>query len=73
MRVRLRVREIAEQKGYNMSQLARAADIGFTTVKRYFRNPYESANTHTLMRIAEVLGVDVRDLIEVEDGEGTEQ
>ena len=62
--VRLRVKEVAEAKGYNMSSLSRAADVSFTTIKRLWRRPYGGANVETLDKIARVLGVSVADLIE---------
>ena len=66
--VRLKVKEIAEQKGYNMSSLARKADIGFSTVKRIFQDPYREVTTTTLEKLAKALEVPTADLIEdVED------
>lgn len=62
--IRLRVKEVAEAKGYNMSSLSRASDVSFTTVKRLWRRPYGGANVETLDKIAGVLGVSVADLIE---------
>lgn len=62
--VRLRVKEIAEQKGFNQSSLSRAADISFNTVKRIYRDPYKEVTTTTLERIAKALGVSIADLIE---------
>ena len=62
--VRLRVKEVAEAKGYNMSSLSRAADVSFTTIKRLWRRPYGGANVETLDKIASVLGVSLSDLIE---------
>lgn len=62
--LRLRVKELAEERGYNMSTLSRASDVSFTTVKRFFRYPYSYANTDTLEKIALTLGVEVGDLIE---------
>jgi DNA-binding Xre family transcriptional regulator len=62
--VRLRVRELAEQRGFNMSSLSRAANISFNTVKRIYRDPYRSTSTETLERIAKVLGVPTGDLLE---------
>lgn len=62
--VRLRVKELAEQRGYNMSSLSRAANISFNTVKRIYRDPYRSTSTETLERIAKVLGVPTGDLLE---------
>jgi DNA-binding Xre family transcriptional regulator len=69
--VRLRVRELAEERGFNMSSLSRAANISFNTVKRIYRDPYRSTNTETLERIAKVLGVPTGDLLEdVSEDEG---
>lgn len=69
--VRLRVKELAEQRGYNMSSLSRAANISFNTVKRIYRDPYRSTSTETLERIAKVLGVPTGDLLEdVSEDEG---
>jgi DNA-binding Xre family transcriptional regulator len=62
--IRLRVREIAESKGVNMSQLARRADIGFSTVKRIWQDPYKHVTTDTLEHIAKALGVSSSDLLE---------
>ncbi len=64
--VRLRVKEIAESKGYNMSSLSRAADVNFNTIKRIWKNPELGANIITLKRIARVLGVSLDELV-VED------
>ena len=62
--LRLKVKELAEERGYNMSSLSRASDVSFTTIKRFFRNPYSYANTDTLEKIALTLDVEVGDLIE---------
>ena len=67
MPVRLRVKEVAQAKGYNMSSLSRAADISFNTVKRIWRNPYSGVTVDTLARIARVLGVSLSDLTEDKD------
>lgn len=62
--LRLRVKEVAEQKGYNMSSLSRASNISFNTIKRIWRNPYGGANINTLNKIAQTLGVSIGDLTE---------
>lgn len=62
--VRLRVKEVAEGKGYNMSSLSRATDISFTTIKRLWTKPYSGANINTLSKIAKVLNVSLSDLTE---------
>lgn len=66
--LRLRVREIAESQGWNMSSLSRAANISFNTVKRLWTKPYSGANIDTLNKIAKVLQVPMSELTEeVED------
>lgn len=61
--IRLRVREVAESKGYNMSTLSRASDVSFKTVKRIFRNPYTGVTVDTLNRLAKALKVPITDLM----------
>src|SRR5258706_12288465 len=62
--VRLKVKEVAEAKGYNMSSLSRASDVSFGTIKRMWRNPYSGATIDTLAKIARVLHVSLSDLVE---------
>jgi DNA-binding Xre family transcriptional regulator len=62
--LRLRVKEVAQAKGYDMSKLSRATDISFNTIKRLWQKPYEGANVQTLARIAKVLDVTINDLTE---------
>jgi DNA-binding Xre family transcriptional regulator len=64
MAVRLKVREIAEQKGYNISTLSRKADVGLSTVRRLWRDPYRHVDFDVLERIAKTLDVPVTALIE---------
>lgn len=63
--IRLKVKEIAEARGFNQSSLSRAADVSFNTVKRIFRDPYREITTTTLEKIARALGVNPGDLMEV--------
>ncbi|HVB20618.1 MAG TPA: helix-turn-helix transcriptional regulator [Ktedonobacteraceae bacterium] len=62
--MRLRIKEVAEERGFNMSSLSRASDVSFRTIKRLWKDPTQSANTYTLERIARALNVRVADLIE---------
>ena len=62
--LRLRVKEVAVSKGYNMSSLSRATDISFNTIKRLWTKPYSGVNVNTLNKIAKVLGVALSDLTE---------
>ncbi len=62
--VRLRVRDIAEQKGMSMSKLSRISDVNYKTIQHIWRDPYQGINTKTLERIAKALGVATSELIE---------
>ncbi len=61
---RLKIKEVAESKGYNMSTLSREADVPFNTVRRAWKNPQYEIKLATLNRIAKTLGVATADLIE---------
>jgi DNA-binding Xre family transcriptional regulator len=68
--VRLRVKEIAQQKGMSMGKLSRLADVSYKTVKRVYDDPHYGVTVNTLGRLAKALGVPTADLIEdVPDGE----
>lgn len=64
MKLRLRVREIAQQKGMSMGKLERLADLSHPTIRDIFRNPYKEVTTTTLAKLATALGVPVSELFE---------
>lgn len=64
MVVRLRVKEIAKEKGISMGKLQRDADVAYNTVKRMFKDPYYITTTETLGKLAKALGVTPGELIE---------
>jgi DNA-binding Xre family transcriptional regulator len=64
MAVRLRVKEIAKEKGISMGKLQRDADVAYNTVKRMFKDPYYITTTETLGKLARALGVQPGELIE---------
>jgi DNA-binding Xre family transcriptional regulator len=64
MAVRLRVKEIAKEKGFSMGKLQRDADVAYNTVKRIFKDPYYITTTETLGKLAKALGVAPGELIE---------
>jgi len=64
MVVRLRVREVAKEKGFSMGRLQRDADVAYNTVKRMFKDPYYITTTETLGKLAKALGVSPGELIE---------
>jgi transcriptional regulator with XRE-family HTH domain len=67
----LRVRELAEQQGLNMSQLQRKSGVTMPSVRRYWYNtrdgkavgePLREVDLGVLRALAETLGVTTRDL-----------
>lgn len=64
MAVRLRIKEVAREKGIGMGKLHRSADVAYNTVKRMYRDPYYITTTETLGKIARALGVSPGELIE---------
>ena len=62
--IRLRVKEIAREKGISMGKLQRDADLAYNTVRRIFKDPYYITTTETLGKIAKALGVPISDLLE---------
>lgn len=62
--LRLRVQEVAQEKGVSMSKLSLMADVNYKTSQTIWRNPYHGLNTITLNKIAQALGVPTSELIE---------
>jgi Predicted transcriptional regulator len=62
--IRLRVKEVAREKGFSMGKLSRSSDVSFTTVKRMFDDPHYSVTTFTLDKLARALEVHPAELIE---------
>jgi transcriptional regulator with XRE-family HTH domain len=62
--LRLRVREVAEQKGVSMNKLSQRSEISYNIIRAIFHNPYHVIRTDTLDRLAKVLDVPVTELIE---------
>jgi len=71
--IRLRVKEVAQEKGISQGKLQRRADMDIKTIRKIYRDPFVIINTDTLARLAKALGVSSRDLIEDVDGPETEQ
>jgi len=62
--IRLRVKEIAREKGISMGKLQRDSNLAYNTVRRIFKDPYYVTTTETLGKIAKALGVPISDLLE---------
>jgi DNA-binding Xre family transcriptional regulator len=63
MRIRLRLKDVAKQKGFSMGKLSRESDVSYNTIKRIYDNPYYSITTHTLAKFAEALNVSSSELL----------
>lgn len=63
---KLRVKELAEAKGFNQSSLSRASGVSFNTIRRIFRDPEHNVTKDTLERLAKALEVSMRELYEAE-------
>lgn len=61
---RLKIKEVAEAQGYNISSLSRKSDVPFNTVRRAWKNPHYEIRLGALYRIAKALDVTTGDLIE---------
>ena len=62
--IRLRVKEVAQEKGFSQGRLSRVANIDENTLKRIYRDPYAIITTETLDKLAKALGVPSSALIE---------
>lgn len=70
--IRLRVKEVAQEKGISQGKLQRRADMDIKTIRKIYQNPYTIITTDTLAKLAKVLGVPSSELIEdVPDDEQT--
>ena len=67
--IRLRIKEVAQEKGINQSQLQIKAGVTPQLLNRYWHNHTQSAALEPLAKIARALGVKAGDLIE-DDGKG---
>lgn len=62
--LRLRVREVAQQKKISMNKLSQRSEVSYNIIRDIFNHPFRTVNTDTLNRIAKALDVPVTDLIE---------
>lgn len=65
--VRLRIKEVAQAKGYTQNSLSRATDISLNTIRKLWNKPYSGVTAETLHKIARVLKVDISELTIYED------
>ena len=62
--VRLRVKELLQQKGMSMGKLSRVSDISLNTIRRMCKDSSYSPTLHTMVSVAKALDVSISDLYE---------
>ncbi len=62
--LRLRIKEVMEERGITKTRLSRLADVNYKTLDGMLRDPYRDVEYKPLYKIAKVLGVGIGDLIE---------
>jgi len=68
--IRLKIKEVAQQRGFSMSRLSRESNMAYKTIQTIWRDPYHEVTTTTLNKLARTLGVDPSALIEyIPEGE----
>jgi DNA-binding Xre family transcriptional regulator len=65
--VRLRIKEVAQARGFTQNSLSRATDISLNTIRKLWNKPYSNVTVETLHKIARVLKVDINELTEYEE------
>jgi transcriptional regulator with XRE-family HTH domain len=61
---RLRVKEVAQKKGWSMTKLSHRSEVAYKTIQKIFRDPSAEVTIKTLNRLAQALGVSTRELLE---------
>lgn len=62
--VRIRLKEVLQERNISMSKLSRMSDISFSTVSRIINDKSYSPTINTLERIAKALNVPLSELYE---------
>ena len=62
--LRLRIKEVLEERNVSQSRLSRIADVSLNTIQEMTHDPLRDAKLSTLHRIAKALKLTVLDLYE---------
>jgi DNA-binding Xre family transcriptional regulator len=60
----IRLKEVAEARGFDISKLSRKADVSYRTTWKLWNNPDANVSLEVLSKFAFALGVNVADLID---------
>ena len=63
--IRLKLKEVIQEKHISQSKLSRKADVSLNTIQAMYHNPHHDAVLSTLDKLAKALGVNIGDLYEV--------
>ncbi|QBD75420.1 XRE family transcriptional regulator [Ktedonosporobacter rubrisoli] len=63
-RLRLRVKEVSQEKGVSIMMLSRKSYLALNTIRSIYHNPYRRVGTDTLQKLAKALEVSIFDLME---------
>jgi DNA-binding Xre family transcriptional regulator len=64
VKIRLKVKEVIDEKGISMSMLSHKTFLSLTTIRTICNKPYRPISTDTLARLATALDISVFDLLE---------
>ncbi|MGH2494366.1 MAG: helix-turn-helix domain-containing protein [Ktedonobacteraceae bacterium] len=62
--IRIRLKEVLQEKGMSMSMLSHESRISFSTISRIINDKNYSPTLNTLERLAKALDVEISDLYE---------
>jgi transcriptional regulator with XRE-family HTH domain len=65
--IRWKLKQVIEEKGLTMRQMAILSGVSYSTIRKLCRNPRQYAMVHTLSKLADALQVAYAQLIETED------
>jgi len=67
--VKIRLKEILEEKKISQGKLSRMSDVSMNTIQMLYHNPNQDVLLSTLVKIAKALEISLWDLVIVEDVE----
>lgn len=63
MKTQIRVREVAQAKKISITKLSQRSEVSYSIVRRMWYHPSVDVSIYTLQRLADVLQVNVSELI----------
>jgi transcriptional regulator with XRE-family HTH domain len=63
--IRLRLKEVLQEKKLSQSKLSRLADVSLSTIQEMYHDPYHDPVLSTLVRLSDALHISITELYEV--------